>query len=59
FKIDWESASTKEKLTKDMNAARKADVNGTPTLFVNGRRVKSPSYAALQKMIDSELAKKK
>ena len=59
FKADWASAATEEKLTKDMNAARKAEVNGTPTLFVNGRRVKSPSGAAIQKLIDQELAKKK
>jgi protein-disulfide isomerase len=59
FKADMESAAIKEKLAKDMSAARLAEVNGTPTLFVNGRRVNSPSPEFIQKMIDQELTKKK
>jgi protein-disulfide isomerase len=59
FKADWNSPAIQEKLSKDMSAARLAEVNGTPTLFVNGRRVNAPSPEAIQKMIDQELSKKK
>ncbi len=59
FKADMESPAIKEKLAKDMNAARLAEVNGTPTLFINGRRVNSPNPEFIQKMIDQEMNKKK
>uniref|UniRef100_UPI0040567AC2 thioredoxin domain-containing protein n=1 Tax=Candidatus Electronema sp. TaxID=2698783 RepID=UPI0040567AC2 len=59
FKAAWNSPATQEKLTKDMSAARLAEVNGTPTIFVNGRRVNAPSPDVIQKMIEQELSKKK
>jgi protein-disulfide isomerase len=59
FKADVNSEATKERLSNDLSAARLAEVNGTPTLFVNGRRVNSPSPDFIQKMLDQELAKKK
>jgi protein-disulfide isomerase len=59
FKVAWNSPATKDKLAKDMSAARLAEVNGTPTIFVNGRRVNSPSPDIIQKMIEQELSKKK
>lgn len=59
FKADVNSPATQERLGKDLTAARLAEVNGTPTLFVNGRRVNSPSPEFIQKMIDQEMAKKK
>lgn len=57
FKADMNSEAIKQKLDKDVNAARMAEVSGTPSLFVNGRKVSDPS--AIQKMIEQELAKKK
>ncbi|WP_417912349.1 thioredoxin domain-containing protein [Candidatus Electronema sp. TJ] len=59
FKADWNSQATKDKLAKDLTSARLAEVNGTPTIFVNGRRVNAPSPDIIQKMIDQELKKKK
>jgi protein-disulfide isomerase len=58
FKADLNSPAIQEKLTKDTNAARLAEVNGTPTLFVNGRRVNAAGVEGIQKMIDQELSKK-
>ncbi|WP_417915430.1 DsbA family protein [Candidatus Electronema sp. JM] len=58
FKADLNSPATQEKLSKDMSAARLAEVNGTPTLFVNGRRVNVGGPEGIQKMIDQELTKK-
>jgi len=59
FKKDMESPLTKQKLNKDLIAAQKAEVNGTPTLFINGRRVQNRGPGAIQQMIDQELAKAK
>jgi len=59
FKKDMESPLTKQKLNKDLVSAQKAEVTGTPTLFINGRRVQNRGPEAIQKMIDQELAKVK
>jgi protein-disulfide isomerase len=57
FKKDLNSPQTKQKLAKDLADARKTGVSGTPTLFVNGRRVKDRGPDAIQKLIDQEKAK--
>lgn len=59
FTKDMNSPETKQKLAKDLADARNADVSGTPTLFINGRRVKNRGPEALQKMVDQEVAKSK
>jgi protein-disulfide isomerase len=59
FNGDLNSEATKQRLIKDVMDARNAEVSGTPTLFVNGRRVNDRSPAALQKLIDEEAAKAK
>jgi len=59
FNRDLNSEITKQRLIKDVMDAREAEVSGTPTLFVNGRRVNDRSPQALQKLIDEELAKTK
>lgn len=59
FNHDLNSEATKQRLLKDIMDARNAEVNGTPTLFVNGRRVTDRSPQALQALIDQELAKTK
>ena len=56
FKKDMVNPATKQKLHKDMADATKADVTGTPTLFINGRRVKDRRPPAIQKMVNRELA---
>lgn len=59
FKKDMASDKLRAKLDRDTQDADKANVGGTPSLFINGRQVKSKSLAAIQKMIDQELEKKK
>lgn len=59
FNRDVNSEATKQRLVKDVMDAREAEVSGTPTLFVNGRRVNDRSPQALQLLIDQELAKSK
>jgi len=55
FNRDRKSLAAKKRLYKDIADARKAGVNGTPSLFINGRLVKNRSFPALQAMIDREL----
>jgi protein-disulfide isomerase len=59
FKKDMNSPETRKKLAKDLADARKADVTGTPSLFINGRRVQNRGPGAIQQMIDQETAKNK
>ena len=55
FKKDMADPATRQKVIKDMLDASKADVSGTPTLFINGHRVKDRSLSSIQEMIDQEL----
>ncbi len=57
FLKDMESQETKNKVQKDYNDGIKAGVKGVPAIFINGRRLKTPSVAAAQKIIDDELKK--
>lgn len=59
FNSDMASEATKQRLVKDVMDARNSDVSGTPTLFVNGRRVNDRSPEALQELINQELQKVK
>ncbi|PIE65540.1 MAG: disulfide bond formation protein DsbA [Desulfobacterales bacterium] len=59
FKQDKNTTVTKQQLAEDMRDAQRAEVTGTPTLFINGMRVKNRSPEAMQKMIDKALAKVK
>jgi protein-disulfide isomerase len=57
FTADLNSEATRQQLVKDVTDAQEAQVSGTPTLFLNGRRINDRDINALQKMIDEELAK--
>jgi len=59
FNADRTSEALRKKLDKDLADARTAQVSGTPTLFVNGIRIKDRSLDALQRVIDEEAAKTK
>jgi protein-disulfide isomerase len=43
-------------IQKDMADAAAAKVMGTPTLFINGKRVRDRSFESLKKVIQEELA---
>lgn len=57
FQADRASQDVRQKLAKDMEDAKAAQVSGTPTLFINGRRIKDRGLDALQKVIEEEAAK--
>lgn len=59
YKKDLADPATKQKMYKDMADARKADTAGTPTLFINGHRVRNRSPLAIQEMVDRELQARK
>jgi protein-disulfide isomerase len=58
FKKDMASPAIQQKLAKDLKDAQEAGVTGTPTIFVNGVKVKNRSLPAIQKLIDEEIAQK-
>jgi protein-disulfide isomerase len=44
-------------ITRDVNNGRQAGVRGTPTIFVNGKRLSNRSLAGFQQAIEAELKK--
>ena len=58
FNKDMASPAIKQKLAKDLQDAKQSGVTGTPTIFVNGVKLKSRTLPAIQKLIDEELAQK-
>ena len=59
FSLDMMRPSLRKKIEQDVNDAQKADVTGTPTIFVNGRKLKNRDFNAISKLIDAERAKLK
>ncbi len=58
FQKDMASPLIQQKLAKDLRDAQEAGVTGTPTIFINGVKLKNRTLPAIQKLIDEELAKK-
>ena len=59
FKKDLKSSTISQRIAKDQQDAIQAGVRGTPSLFVNGRKVKDRSFINIQKMINEELNRDK
>jgi protein-disulfide isomerase len=58
FKKDWNAPETAAQVSKDMKDGQQAGVRGTPTIFVNGRRLRQRSVQGFQVLIERELEKK-
>jgi protein-disulfide isomerase len=56
---DLNSPDVQQAIEKDMAAGRSADVTGTPTFFVNGKRVMNRSVEGFKDMIDAALKDQK
>jgi len=54
---DMKSNKVKKRMQLDIRDAKRANVTGTPTVFVNGRRLKRRSLEGFSNLIDEELAK--
>ena len=57
FSLDLMRPSIRKQIDLDAVDAKKAGVTGTPAIFINGRKLKTRSFDAISKLIDSERAK--
>jgi protein-disulfide isomerase len=55
FEKDYKSEEVDERVKEDMKEAKKVQVTGTPTLFLNGKRVQNRSEEAMKAEIKSIL----
>lgn len=58
FEQDMNSPDVQGQIAEDMQLARQSAVSGTPTLFLNGKKVQNRSFEGLKQMIDEALQKK-
>lgn len=60
FQTDMHSTKTTQTILKDVNDGEKAQVDSTPTLFINGRRYNGPlELIVLKPILDDQLKAKK
>jgi len=59
FKKDVSNPKIIEKVNNDFQEGVKVDVRGTPTIFINGKLLRSRSIEGIQQMIEKTLRKKK
>jgi protein-disulfide isomerase len=57
FKKDLLSHDVLSMIVRDVREGQKIGVSGTPTIFLNGKRVKDRSFAAISELIERELLK--
>lgn len=55
FERDMKDPALQGRITADMQEGQQIGVRGTPTLFINGRRVQKRSVQAMVQMINEEL----
>lgn len=60
FKEDVTSQSVKDRVQRDLDAGKKLGNSGTPTFFLNGKKINNPnSLDAFKKLIDQAIAEGK
>ena len=59
FNKDLKDPAIASLIDRDMNDGRRANVQGTPTIFVNGKLFNQRSLQGFQQAIEAELKKKK
>ena len=55
FDASLDSGKFSEKVQRDLIDGRKLGINGTPTLYINGKRISDNSYASLKSAIEAAL----
>lgn len=56
FEADWNSAETRQTVIRDIQDGDRAGVEGTPTIFINGKRYNGQIVlASLKPILDAEL----
>jgi len=58
FEQDMNSPEVQAQVNEEMKLAEQAQVTGTPTLFVNGKRVANRSFDGIKEMVDAALKPK-
>ena len=58
FNKDYNDPSLKKIVGQDIALGKQVKVRGVPTLFINGRVVKTRSLSALSQMVEQELKEK-
>jgi len=59
FSKDMRSPAVRKLITRDINNGRRIGVRGTPTVFINGKRVQQRSSGDFVQRIEAELKKKR
>ncbi len=59
FNKDLNDPAFQNLISRDLIEGNQAEVQGTPTLFVNGKSIKNRSFEGFQQMIEAELNKRK
>lgn len=59
FLKNMKSKKIQDKINQDIMDAKKAGITGTPTIFINGKRLRDRSIGGFQEIIDAQLKKKK
>ena len=59
FDQDMASPEVQQQIDSEVQQGRKAMVNGTPSLYLNGKRAGARSFEGLKQMIDASLQEKK
>jgi protein-disulfide isomerase len=59
FNKDLKDPAIQQLISRDITNGRQAGVRGTPTIFVNGKRLQNRSLQGFQQLIEAELQKKK
>ena len=57
FQKDMDSPEITSQISREMQEARAADVTGTPTIFVNGKRLMNRSFDGFKQMIEASTGK--
>ena len=57
FEKDVKDPELDKAVAKDLKDGADAQVTGTPSVYINGKKVMSPSFEGLKKMIEEEISK--
>ncbi len=57
FDQERNDPALQQQINADQQEGQKVGVRGTPTVFINGRRLQQRSMAGFKQMIDAELAR--
>lgn len=60
FRKDYSSEATSERINRDVKTGKQMGVEGTPTFFINGEKIKTPAdKAGFEKLLDQALKNSK